>query len=258
MNRLRFLALLFMFSIGILSCTAQISPPGLGTTQTAFWSAVGVKQKLDTRNSSVTYIGIGRISDPEGDADPFKKQAILVLNEEIYHKINSNWQYSYALSYRRQDQYEHERPYRAETPSIQQEFRSYGRISYTAAVGEVKVKSTLRQEVKKFYTPDFGEVEDGLQLRSRFKTQATVALDGDHENSLLGSAEALFSISDDNMQGWGDYEYKESRFCLYYSYTPHTIPVVFDVGYMNDLAGHGHHLKDSNYLAVDIILENVF
>jgi len=258
MNGLKFIISSVLFLLLVPNCKAQLSPPGLGTTKTAFWGAVGFRQKLDTKNTSMTYLGIGRISNPDGDANPFKKQSIIVLNEEIYHKLNTHWQYSYALSYRRQNQYESKAPYELESPAIQQEFRGYGRISYTTAIGDVKWKSTYRQEARKFYTPDFEGVEDDFQLRSRFKTQATVALDNDKENSLLGSAEALFSISNDDVQGWGDYEYKESRFCLYYSYAPHSIPVTFDVGYMNDLIGHGHHIKDASYLAFDVVLENVF
>lgn len=258
MKSLKIFNLLFLLLASTLNCNAQLSPPGLGTTQTAFWGALGVKQKLDIKNTSMTYLGIGRISDPEGDSDPFKKQSIIVLNEEIYHKLNTHWQYSYALSYRRQNQYESNAPYELESPSIKQEFRGYGRISYTTGIGVVKWKSTYRQEIREFYTPDFEIPEDDFQLRSRFKTQATLPLDNDSENSLLGSAEALFSISNDNARGWGDYEYKESRFCLYYSYAPHSIPVTFDVGYMNDLIGHGHHIKDASYLAFDVVLENIF
>jgi len=246
---------LFVFAF---NAHAQISPPGLGTTQSAFWTALGVKQKLDEKNTSVTYLGLGRISDPEGNANPFKKQSLLVLNEEVFHKLNPHLQYSFALSYRRQNKYESEAPYELETPAIQQEFRLYGRLSYTAMLGSAKWKTTYRQELRKFFTPDFENVEDDFQLRSRFKTQVSLPLDGDGENSLLGSAEALFSLAHDAAQGWGGYEYKESRFCFYYSYAPHALPVIFDIGYMNDLMGHGHHIKDANYLALDIILENPF
>ena len=244
----------------ISTASAQISPPGLGNTSTAFWSAVGIRQKLDAKNSFVTYLGLGRISDPEGDANPFKKQSILVLNQEFYHKMNTHWQYNYALSYRRQNQYESEAPYELETPAIQQEFRIYGRLAYATPVGSsVKWTTTYRQEFRKFFTPDFDDVPDGFQLRSRFKTQVLFPLDTDKENSLMGSAEALFSISNDADAGWGDFAYKESRFCLYYCYSPDAIPVTFDIGYMNDLmGGHGHHIKDANYLALDIILENPF
>lgn len=258
MRSIQFIVPILLTLLFVIDCNAQLSPPGLGTTQSAFWSALGVSEKLDSKNTSVTYLGLGRISDPEGDADPFKKPSILVLNEEIFHKLNNHLQYSYAVSYRRQDQYESQVPYDLETMAIQQEFRLYARLSYTAMLGDAKWKTTYRQEVRKFFTPDFENVEDDLQLRSRFKTQVSLPLDMDHENSLLGSAEALFSISHDAAQGWGGYEYKESRFCFYYSYAPDNLPVTFDIGYMNDLVGHGHHKKDANYLALDIILENPF
>jgi len=258
MSALKFFILSILFVLITSNCNAQLSPPGLGTTQSAFWGAVGVRQKLDEKNTSVTYVGIGRISEPEGDANPFKKQSIIVLNQEFYHKLNTHWQYSYALSYRSQSQYSSKEPYEAESPTTHQEFRGYGRLTYTAKTGSVKWKSTFRQEIRKFYTPDFETVEDDFQLRSRFKTQATIALDSYSESSLTGSAEALLSISNDYTEGWSNFEYKESRFCLYYSYAPHSIPVTFDIGYMNDLIGHGHHIKDANYLAFDIVLENVF
>lgn len=258
MGALKFLTASILFVLGIPACNAQLSPPGLGTTQSAFWGAVGIRQKLDDKNTSVTYVGIGRISGPAGDSNPFKKQSIIVLNQEFYHKLNAHWQYSYALSYRSQNQYSSDEPYGEKVPATHQEFRGYGRIGYTATMGTVKWKSTFREEVRKFYTPQFKTVEDDFQLRSRFKTQATVALDNDSENSLTGSAEALFSISDDDTEGWSKFEYKESRFCLYYSYAPNSIPVTFDIGYMNDLIGHGHHIVDANYLAFDIILENIF
>lgn len=256
LNHYLLLTILILFT---LTGQAQLSPPGLGTTKTAFWSAIGVSQKLDAKNSSMTYIGLGRISDPEGDSNPIKKQSILVLNQEFYHKFARKWQYSYALSYRRQDKYESEAPYELKSPAIQQEFRLYGRLTYTTKFGTVKWKNTVRQEARKFFTPDFEEVHNGIQLRTRFKTQANVPLDNDSGNSLIGSAEALFAVNDDSHTGWDTFGYKESRFCLYYQHAMHSAPITFDIGYMNDLmGGHGQHLKDANYLAVDIIFENIF
>lgn len=246
--------ILFLNIIGTTTF-AQLSPPGLGETKTAFWSAIGVKQKINAKNSSTTYFGIGRISG-DATANMFNKPSIMVLNEEVYHKISPNLQYSVALSYRRQHEYEEFEV--AETESVQQEFRLYGRLAYTAHPGQVEWKTTLREEVRKFYDSDFGEVSDGLQLRTRFKTQVAIPLDTDKENNLLGSAEALFSVTDDVNDGWGNFGYKESRFCLYYSYAPDNLPVVFDVGYMNDLIGHGHHVTDASYLALDIIIKNPF
>lgn len=234
----------------------QLSPPGLGKTNTAFWSAVGVKQKLDDQNSSTTYFGIGRISGTK-DSNPFSRPSIMVVNQEFYHKLNTKWTYSAALSYRRQHDYD-EGFEEEESAAINQEFRIYGRLQYTADLGTAKWTTTLRQEIRKFYTDDFAQVPDGLQLRTRLKTQMLVPLDNDSENNLMVSAEALFAMANDSDAGWSNPAYKESRFCLYYCYSPDSLPVTFDVGYMNDLMGHGHHTTDASYLAVDIIIENPF
>ncbi|MNK08380.1 hypothetical protein D3C87_263150 [compost metagenome] len=242
----------FIFSVAAI---AQLSSPGLGKTNTAFWSAVGVKQKLDDKNSSTTYFGMGRISGT--GSNPFSMPSIYVINQEFYHKLNPNWTYTAALSYRRQHEYD-EGFDKEESAAINQEFRVYGRLQYAANLGDSKWTTTLRQEVRKFYTDDFAQVSDGLQLRTRLKTQLFVPLDNDSENSLIGSAEALFALANDSDAGWSNLAYKESRFCLYYSYAPDNLPVTFDVGYMNDLIGHGHNITDVSYLAMDIIIENPF
>jgi len=248
-----FFALLFCF----LPAYAQLSPPGLGNTRDAFWSAIGVRQKISEKTTSMTYFGEGRISGPESN-DLMKEQSILVLNEEIYHKLSPKWQYSYALSYRRQDIYSTNKPYELHDPAIQQEFRIYGRMSNTIALGRARWKNTVRQEARKFFTPHFDNPEDIFQFRTRLKTQFTVPLGMSNENHLIGSAEALLSISDERHEGWGNYGYKESRFCFYYSYAPKSAPVTFDVGYMNNLIGRGHNVTDAHYLAFDIILEKPF
>lgn len=247
------LYLTFVFSVAAI---AQLSPPGLGSTNTAFWSAAGVKQKLSEKNSSMTYVGMGRISGTKSD-NPFSLPSIFVLNEEISHKINNSWAYSGALSYRRQNQYD-EGFQRMKSTGINQEFRLYGRIKYTVDLGSSKWTTTLRQEVRKFYTEDFAQLPDGLQLRTRVKTQLLFPLDSDNESSLLGSAEALFAMANDSDEGWEKPMYKESRFCLYYCYSPENLPVTFDMGYMNDLMGHGHHTTDASYIAIDIIINNPF
>lgn len=239
----------------LFTAHAQLSPPGLGNTHDAFWSAVGVQQKITEKTTSMTYFGEGRISGPDSN-DLMQEQSILVLNEEIYHTLSPKWTYSYALSYRRQDEYNSISPYELQDPAIQQEFRVYGRLSNTIAMGAVKWKNTIREEARKFYTPDFDNPEDIFQLRTRLKTQLSVSLD--KQNKLTGSAEALFSVGDETNEGWGSYGYKESRFCFYYSYAPQSLPVTFDVGYMNDLMGYGHDVSDANYLAFDIIVKDPF
>lgn len=255
MIRTFLLTLYFTFIFSSIAI-AQLSPPGLGKSNTAFWSALGVKQKLNEKNSSTTYFGMGRISGTK-ENNPFNVPSIIVINQEFYHKLNTKWTYSGALSYRRQHEYDEDFN-KEESAEINQEFRLYGRLQYSTNLGDSKWSTTLRQEVRKFYTADFAEVPDGLQLRTRLKTQLFVPLDSDSENSLIGSAEALFAMTNDSNEGWGSPEYKESRFCLYYSYSPNSLPVTFDVGYMNDLIGYGHHITDVSYLALDVIIENPF
>lgn len=239
-----------------VTATAQLSPPGMGETKTAYWSAIGINQKLDENNSSTTYIGLGRISGEAG-SDPMDKPSIFIVNEEFYHKFSPHWRYSLALSYRRQHEYEAVESL-AETDVIQQEFRAYGRLQYGLRIGSVKWNNTIREEARRFYADDFSAVENGFQLRTRFKTQVSVPLDAGAHSAILGSAEALFSAARDSDHGWQGMGYKESRFCLYYSLSPESLPVTFDVGYMNDLIGHGSHTTDASYVAMDIIVKDPF
>ncbi len=240
---------------------SQISSPGLGKANTASWFAFGIRQELDTIQGkgwqSMSYIGLGRKSNPD-NYDPFFKQAIFAVNQEFYHQFHSDWQYSFALSYRRQDEYLDNPPYEHDTPKLKQEFRLYSRFSYIFKTSNIKLIPTFRQEFRKFYAPDFQNVSEDFQLRSRFRLQLAVNLDARKTHKLIASSEQLFSISKEtDSNTWTDFSYRESRFSLYYSLSPKTIPFVFSLGYMNNLVG----VKDSynvHYLAFDIVIENPF
>jgi Protein of unknown function (DUF2490) len=247
---------LFIVLCFVVKTFGQISPPGLGDTNTAFWTAVGVKENLDSLNTLAVYAGVGRISGPDSNS-PVNKPGIGVLNAEVYHKLSKRFKYSYAVSYRRQSQYSGVYPYHLENPAVKQEFRTYGRLSYSLkARNGSKYSLTLRQEVREFFNPGFDAESNELQLRTRLKAGVYIPL-GKGNDGFTGTAEALFSITDEHGT-WGNYAYKESRFCLYYTFVPQPAHVVVDVGYMNDLMGYGHHIADSNYLAVDVVLLDVF
>jgi len=237
---------------------AQISPPGLGDANTAGWFAVGVRQELDTIKAvqSMSYIGLGVKSNPD-NSNPFYKPAIIVLNQEFYHQFHKHWQYSGALSYRRQQEYSKTSPYESEDPSIKQEFRIYGRLVYVLKTSKIKLAFTYRQEFRKFYTPDFNNWPETFQLRSRFRAQFTLNLNANKTQRFICSAEALFSKSKAATGDWSVLSYQESRFCLYYSVSPRNFPLIFNLGYMNDLLGHtaAHPVS---YIAFDIIWENPF
>lgn len=239
----------------------QISPPGLGKANTADWLAFGIRQELDTIKGkgwqSMSYAGMGRKSNPD-NYNPLFKPAILVLNQEFYHQFLDHWQYSFALSYRRQDSYLNDSPYLHDHPYFEQEFRVYSRISYILKSDRIKLVPTFRQEFRKFFTPDFKETTEDLQLRSRIRLQLSVNLNAKKTHRLIASSEQLFAISKKTAPStWTGLNYRESRFSLYYSLSLETLPVIIDIGYMNNLLGN-KMLYSVSYLAFDIVLENPF
>jgi len=259
--RSKLLLAALIFVVTLSNTYAQLSPPGLGEAKNASWFAFGVRQSLDSlkQKESTTYVGVGLKSSPD-ENNPFSKMAILVINEEISNRYKKNWEYSYALSYRRSNNYDSTAPYETLDPAIEQEFRVYGRYSYIMEGNGLKWKNTVRQEFRKFFNPDFSNAEENFQLRTRLKTQLSLDLGTAKTHHIIGGAEALFAISKENEpeKQWSKFDYKESRFTLYYSLSPHEIPFIFDIGYMYNLIGKGAAISDVNYLAVDIIWKNPF
>ncbi len=250
-----------LISIGyIQTIMAQISPPGLGKAHTAGWLAIGVRQDLDTIPDkgwqSMTYLGVGRISNPD-NYDPVQKPALFVINQEFYHQLPKNWQYSLAVSYRRQHEYEDEFPFIHENPEISHEFRMYGRLFYNLKSSWIKLTPAFRQEFRKYFSSTTNSTEN-FQLRSRFKLQLAVNLDKKKQHRLTLSSEQLFAISKDkNPALWTDFSYKESRFAVYYSFAPENLPLIFNGGYMYNIVGKTYPY-DVHYLAFDIIIENPY
>jgi len=238
---------------------AQISPPGLGAARTADWLALGIRQDLDSLHhwQSMTYVGMGRKSSPT-TYNPFAKASIIVLNQEFYYKFHRHWQSSVALSYRHQNEYAASYPYEPESPAFEQEFRLYGRLSYVLEGPRLKFVPTFRQEFRKFYTPTFTTEAETFQLRSRLRLQLTVNLDAAKVHRLILSSEQLFSASELSAPNhWTGLVYHESRFVGYYSFSPKSLPLIFDLGYMGDRLG-GTAPSYVHYAALDIIWKNPF
>lgn len=252
----KIIPLLFFMACQITFSQAQVSPPGLGKAKTASWSVLGLKRQLDSTGTkeALTYIGLGTKSTPD-DSNPFHKQAIWVLNHEVTHKFAKNQQYSYALSYRRQDVYDADAPYHHE--GVEQEFRLYGRYAYTFKFADRwKWKNTVRQEFRKFFTDDFEKTEENFQFRTRLKSQLNLKLSDKNNQELALSAEGLFAISKLNKPtaSWSKFAYKEARLGLYYMTDIPNSPLHLDVGYMNDLIkGYDQVDFGVHYMAVDLI-----
>jgi hypothetical protein len=238
---------------------AQLSPPGLGPAKTATWTAIGLRQDLDDRDrwESMTYVGVGTVS-PLNQRNAFARPAILVLNQEFYDQFKKQWVYSFALSYRYQHRYQKSAPYEAESPPTQQEFRLYGRYSHVLALHSFKLTNTFRPELRTFFGPGLGPGTEVLQFRFRLRTQLAWTIDNPGVHRLVTSAEALFAVRKERDVGWGDFAYTESRFCLYWSINSKHMPIIVDIGYMNDLVGTGSSRFDAHYVAFDMVWENPF
>jgi hypothetical protein len=203
----------------------------------------------------MTYAGMGRKSNPD-NFNPFHKSAILVLNQEFYHMLPKHWQYSFALSYRRQDEYQVNEPFEHKTPSIKQEFRGYGRLSYVMTGKLLKFIPTLRQEYRKFYDPSFGAINETYQFRTRFRSQLSINLTRNKTQKLILGSEQLFSTSKkQTADHLSKFTYQESRFTCYYSLAPSHWVGTINIGYMNNWVVNGESF-DAHYLAVDFIFEN--
>jgi hypothetical protein len=250
----------FLMLVAATGSWAQISPPGLGKTNLSLWTALGVRQALDTANrmQSVTYIGYGQISHPD-NYNPVQKPGILIINEEFYHQFNTHLQYSAALSYRNQREYTDTFPYQPDIPAYRHEFRVYSRFSFIDKNERSRLTYTFRQEFRKFFTPDFQNWDESFQLRSRLRFQYLAYLSGNKVHRLSFSAEALFAISRSiaPVKDWGPFRYRETRISLYYSFNPENIPFVFNIGYMSNFIGTGN-VHVGHYLAIDLIWENPF
>lgn len=256
-RRKRIIVLLFLLGFTGYAVKAQISPPGLGEANTAFWGAFGIRRKLDSlgKKQALSYIAVGRKSSPDND-NLFSKQAIFVLNHEVYHSFAPHQQYSYAVSYRRQNEYRSIAPYDKE--GTEQEFRLYGRYAYSFNMGSSwKWKNTVRQEFRKFFDADFHNAEENFQLRTRLKSQVTYNLSEKDSQKLALSVEGLFSTSymNEPERHWTPFGYKEMRIALYYMFNIPNSPFSMDIGYMDDLINGSHSASKGgvHYLAADLI-----
>ena len=248
--------LLFLAALNAIPCHAQINPPGLGTANTASWLAIGLRQSLDTVKEweSLTYIGWARKSEPD-NRDPFSKGAMFILNQEFYHLFHARWQYSFAASYRRQDEYSDEPPFGHEDPPIRQEFRLYARLYYNVIDWpRLKTAVILREDIRRYLNPGHSGQYQDLQLRTRFRLRITLSLNDKNSRKLIANSEQLFATSRTSPQhSWSEFVYTESRFTFFYSHLLESAPVVFNIGYMNNLVGRESPF-DVHFLALDIIL----
>lgn len=251
--------ILFLLFTSTSNFFAQLSPPGLGDTNTASWFAVGVRQDLGStqKTESLTYLGLGMKSNDD-NKNWVEKPAIIVVNQEFYHQLDSHFKVSYAGSYRRQMHYSLDEYFNEEKSETEQELRLYGRLAYSTEIGKVKLTQTIRQEFRKFTDENWHNVDEPFQLRSRLKSQVSFDIDSKNQHTITAGAEVLFSTAKNNLtKEWSRLDYQESRFTLFYTYKPQKTPVVISLGYMNNLI-QKNKTHSVHYASIDLVWENPF
>ncbi|MBL7899967.1 MAG: DUF2490 domain-containing protein [Crocinitomicaceae bacterium] len=247
--------------VSFLSCfgsfsIAQINPPGLGESEIAGWFALGIRQNLDSldKRQILFYSGFASMSTPQ-NRNPFHSPAMLIVNTEYYDQFHKNWQYSGALSYRVQYEYENDPPYENSNPGYRNEIRIYTRFSNVVRYDKLKMVNTIRTDFRTFYSPDFQFWNEDFQFRLRLRSQLSINLTKQKNVRFIFTAEPLFSISHfRSSSSWNHFRYRESRLCFFLSYKFNDAPLTLDIGYMNNI------LQDDmvHYISSDIILTNLF
>ncbi len=243
-----------LFILFINSAQAQISPPGVGSTKGVSWGAIGLTQHLRTRWVSSTYVGMARESDPDNWA-LFKKQGLLVLNEEIGYGLTSHWQLSVAGSFRRQNEYSAEAPFELENPAHKKEVRFYSRLQYKHHLRQVAMTYTFRPEWRTFYQSSDTPLSTPEEIRIRLKAQASIPLNQAHSNFLIGGNEVLTVTDKTQENTWSTYHFTEDRLSLYFRHVFAHSPLIVDLGLMEQFKPHGHK---TSYLAFDLQLQDPF
>ena len=233
----------------------QISPPGLDDTKVAFWSAIGVSQKLSDRFNLSVYIGQARQSDPDNFAF-IKKQAIYVLNQETTLRVSNSFAMSFCASYRIQNRYDDETPYSPADPETRNEERYYLRFYYYEKIGNTKLTFSFRPELRLYSSAHHESwVPTDEELRFRLKGQAAVPL-GNPDNQFILANEILSTTDHekkDMQTHWTAFGFTEDRLSTYFRHTAGK--VITDIGLMHQIGFDGDYIL---HLAVDVILTDPF
>ena len=249
-NRLK-----LVFVLCAINSFAQISPPGISDANIAFWSALGLSQKISDRWLLSVYTGNSRQSDPDNFA-LFKKQAIFVINEETTFNFNKTFSLAACVSYRIQNRYAGEDPFASAAPATKNEERYYLRFYYREQLGKTKLKFSFRPEFRRFSSSGhhpWNPVDE--EVRLRLKGQASFPL-GNGSNELILSNEILAAtdrVKVAEAEQWSDYAITEDRLATFYRHM--FSHVTADIGVMHQIMHDGEYRA---HIAFDLILMNPF
>lgn len=248
------IAILF---IGVITISySQTAPSALGDIHLAKSLSVGINQDVKSNFGNwkyFSYISNSWFSKSENDGF-FDKQGIFIYENEMKNKMSNQNEISFGTSYRNQNVYTQNIN---SDKLIKQEFRFYSRYSYNLKISKMDLSISLKQEFNKYFTENFKSYSESLRIRPRFRIKISLPIDkiANHKISLF--SEQLFSTSLTNTSKWSKFQYNDSRFSIFYTYTNQKIKYNLSVGYMYNLIGIDE-FKDGNYLTLNLIFKNPF
>lgn len=209
--------LLFALALLPVRVAAQIGPPGMGPVRAAGWMAVGFTQRLDTagRLNWSGYVGHGRSSMPQHGM-PWQRPAILVVDQLLTRRIHPHAQVGLGMSFRSQQRYSATEPFERLAPD-RDEGRLHARLALLWPIGHWRVQVTMKQELRRFFTPDLRPWKEDLEWRSRLKVQAEHPLDAHGRRRMVLAVEELFAMDHERSvpDEWTTLGYRESRLSAY-------------------------------------------
>lgn len=224
-------------------CAGQVTPPGLGEAyNTAAWSAVGIKQQLDSAKNwhALVYIGKG-FANKKGNETPSFKNINTVYTSEIKYK-----KWAMGVSYR--DKHLNSKY------AQRHEFRLYGKLKIAKEWKSCQAALTVRPELRFF---NYAHYESAGATNEAFRTRIKASVEKalTKKNAIKIAVEVLASAKHKNTktEQWGHYAYADSRLSLFYTIKPkHQYQI--DLGYMADISAY----NTTHYLAFDVIFINIF
>jgi hypothetical protein len=252
----RYVALILLVFGLFLQVSGQVSPPGLDETRAAAWGAIGLTQQIGRRWQSTFYIGAARES-ASSNYSLLSKPAISVISLEQGYRFSDHWQLAAGISYRRQSMYEDNSP-SDKRREIRGESRYYARLYYRHSLGRVNMTWSFRPEYRTFYGHHHAWDPVPVELRFRFKVQASIPL-GNGANQFVVGNEWL-TVTDHRVHTgetphWTRYAFTEDRLTTYFRHTFKKPSIAIDAGLMYQVRPHEGLIS---HLAFDIIFVNPF
>ncbi len=196
---------------------AQIGPPGMGEVRLTGWAAVGATQRLDTAGTWQWsgYLGHGRSAAPDGGT-PWQRPAILVIDQLVTYRLAPHWQLGLGASFRSQWRYASEEPFEPIAP-VRDEERLHARVVLQVPLAGWRMQVAVKEELRRFCTPDLKPWDQDVEWRNRLKLQADHDLDAAGMRKVVLSMEEPFAMDHQRQvaDAWTALGYRETRLAAY-------------------------------------------